>query len=200
VIAATAAAPVAAASTAPRVTAWIETNCAAANRVVIYIRNETAEPVQTFVDIDLNGDGVPDAGDGPIVAPGTTLPLNYGLVPNGTREYTVRTAAAVLLKRKVVTDCAPIGLTASVTYEDLETYPVIVVGIRNDTQSSMRVFVDIDRNGDHVPDAGDAPTLASGESQSLRYRVGYGSFFIWVHADAGYVLAQGVGFGAPQQP
>jgi hypothetical protein len=194
VIAATAAVPLAAASAAAELTAYTATTCGGADRLTLYITNNTVEVLQTFVDVDDDGDGEPDFGDGPVLNPGETLPLGYGLMENGTYTFTVSTVNGVLFQERVVLDCPPIGLAARIDSDIVDGTPRMTVHLRNETTSTMQTYIDLDHDGDGVPDSGDGPILAPGEELPVEYELWFGNFTVRVFNDAGFALVQGVGF------
>lgn len=196
VLAASVALPLAAASQEAEATAFISTACGGPDRLTLHITNNTSGVLQTFVDVDLNADGEWDAGDGPILNPGETQSLAYGLVENGPRTYRVSTANGVIFQERVVLDCPPIGLRAWTT-GDIEggTNPILIVHLQNETASTMQTYIDLDWDQDGTPDSGDGPILAPNEYQEVRYDLWFNSFGVTVRNDVGYALNTSVGFG-----
>lgn len=197
VIAATTTVPLAAASAAPAASAYIATTCGGPDRLTLYITNSGTSALQTFVDVDLDDDGVWDAGDGPIVNPGETHTLGYGLMANGAYRFRVMTADAVLLQERVVLDCAPVGLRAWTTSAiENGTNPVLTVHLQNETSSPMQTYIDLDWDRDGIPDSGDGPVLAPNEYREVRYELWFADFGVTVRNDVGYALNTTVAFGS----
>lgn len=194
VIAAAAAVPLAAASAAAELTAYTVTTCGGVDRVTLYITNNTASALQTFVDVDDDDDGEPDFGDGPVLNPGETVPLGYGLMQNGTYTFRVSTVDGVQFQERVVLDCPPIGLAARIETDMADGTPRMTVHLRNETTSAMQTYIDLDHDGDGVPDSGDGPLLAPGEELPVDYELWFGDFTVRVFNDAGFALVQNVGF------
>lgn len=196
VIALTAAAPLAAASIGAEATAFVTTTCGGQDRLTLTIVNNTASVLQTFVDVDSDGDGEPNFGDGPILNPGETLPLGYGLIENGTYTFRVSTANGIILQQQVVLDCPPVGLTARLEYDLSEpTAYRMTVHLRNETGSTMQTYIDLDHNGDGIPDSGDGPILAPFEELPVVYELWPGDFTIRVFNDVGFAYVGRFGTG-----
>lgn len=187
VIAASSAVPLAAASLgAAELTAWFVTTCGGRDRYTLFITNHTSEPLQTFVDVDLDGDGIYDAGDGPVVDPGTSS-YGYGLASNGTPTYRVSTAREVYLIEQLDINCPPTGLASQVMVGAIgETSTPVTLTLRNETASTMQVYVDLDFNDDQVIDSTETPVLAPFEERSIVYDVTASHIGIDVRNDIGY--------------
>ncbi|KJL27517.1 hypothetical protein [Microbacterium oxydans] len=196
VVVATVGIPLAAASVAPEATAFIATTCGGRDRLTLYITNNTSSALQTFVDVDLDDNGTWDAGDGPILNPGETQPLGYGLMENGAYTFRVSTANSVIFQKRVVLDCEPVGLRAWTTGQiENGTSPVMIVHLQNETSSQMQTYIDLDWDRDGTPDSGDGPILAPNEYQEVRYDLWFNDFGVTARNDIGYALNTRIGFG-----
>ena len=192
VIAVAATVPSAVASPSMDATALIVVDCSAADRMIVYITNNTSEEMRIYVDIDSNGDGVPDFGDGPPVPAGQTIPLGYGALPDGVYGVRVSTDSGTVLQQDVTIACAPLEASASIVV-DCSAADRMIVYITNNTSEEMRIYVDIDSNGDGVPDFGDGPPVPAGQTIPLGYgALPDGVYGVRVSTDSGTVLQQDV--------
>lgn len=191
VVAAVAAAPVAAASATPELTAWTVTACESADRITLMLRNDTADPLQTYLELTADG-AQPDAGPGPLLSPGETRPFGFGLVPNG--GYTIRasTDEGLRFQQRVELDCAPLGLTARIDPDDGSG--VLTVHVRNDSTAPMTVTVAFDLGSDGSPESTDTVVLAPGEERALPYPAPQTDFTVRVSNDQGYALVESFAF------
>lgn len=177
-------------------TAWLVTTCGGQDRLTLNITNNTSAVLQTFVDVDRDGDGEPDFGDGPVLNPGETLPLGYGLIENGTYTFRVSTVDGPIFQQQVVLSCPSIGLTARIeTGTPDPTANRLIVHVRNETSATMQTYIDLDHNGDGVPDSGDGPVLAPFEEQAVVYDLWPGDFTVRVFNDAGFAFVGRFGIG-----
>ncbi|MFJ2553064.1 hypothetical protein [Microbacterium sp. NPDC087591] len=187
VVAAAAAVPLAAASDAAELTAWFVVTCGGRDRLTLFITNHTSESLQVFADVDMDGDGVFEAGDGPIVSAGATESFGYGLYPNGTPTYRVSTARAVYLQEQLVVDCPPIGLTSQTMLGAVgETSTPVTLTLRNETSGTMQVYVDLDFDDDGITDSTERPILAPFEERTIVYDITATHIGIDVRNDLGY--------------
>jgi len=191
VIAAVAASPVAAASATPELTAWTVTACEAPDRVTLMLRNDTAAPLQTYLEITADGT-TPDAGPGPLLAAGETRPVGFGLLPNGGYTFRASTEGGLRFEQRVELDCAPLGLTARLDPDDGSG--VVTVHVRNESSAPMTVYIAFDLGSDGSSESTDTVVLGPGEERALPYPAPRVDYTVRVSNDQGYALVESFAF------
>ena len=189
VIAFTAATPAAAASTGSELTAWLVTTCGAPDRLTLNLRNDTTEPLQTYLELTADGEQ-PSAGPGPVLAPGETRAFGFGLLPNGGWTVGASTAGGLRFRERTVLSCPPLGLDAQTASAD----GTLTVLLRNDDPTPKDVRIEFDLDGDGVADTTDTLTLAGGEERAVPYPIPTTDFTVRVATDGGYALVESFAF------
>lgn len=183
------AAPPALAAPSTPVLVSVSTDCSAPHPLIVHVTNSGAETSRIAVDIDSDGDGVPDFGDGPPFEPGETIDFGYD-VADGAYGVRVSTESGVAYDETVIVDCvAPVE--ATVTTDCTAAYPV-TVSVTNPGSEPVRVHIDVDQDGDGVPDFGDGPLVDPSQTLGLGYDLADGDYAFYISTDTEDVLEQAV--------